>query len=316
MKIGLKSLRKFGGYICAALLLCSLILMNPASALSSIEAKGNVAAEQSGSKNNGVYVARNLRTGEITVTEPQARARQKASELKPHIPEGLEIAQPSKNIIGEDNRIEVTNVDAFPNSAVVYLEIEYQDGTTVNGSGAFVGDTMILTAGHNVYEPEYGWAKSITAKPGGSASSFETASAVSVASTFGWVDESDKLTTYEYGLIEVDKRLNAGMFGLASLTDETLSNAVLMHLGYSGDKPEGTLWSSHGVAGKMTAEWFKHTMDTTEGNSGGPIMQQTELSFIVGVHYGNVVGDNDYNIAARVNQRMIDFVTTYLPPAE
>lgn len=316
MKNRVNSLRKLGSCVCAALLLCSMILMNPASALSPTEAMGNKATGQTDNISNEAYISRNLRTGEITVTEPAARHRQKAREVKPYIPEGLEIAQPPKNIIGEDNRIEVTDVNAFPYSAVVHLEIEYQDGTQAKGTGAFVGETLILTAGHIVYEPEHGWVSSVTAKPGGSASSFETASAVSAASTLGWVTDPTSVSVYEYGLIEVDKKLNAGMFGLASLTDETLSEVVLMHLGYSGDKPDGSLWSSHGVAGSKTSEWFKHTMDSVSGNSGGPIMQQTDLSYIVGVHYGNIVGDDDYNIAARVNQRVIDFVTTYLPPAE
>lgn len=310
-------IRGAGICLCAAFLLCSTLLTYPSGALSeaSFDARAAMGDEtvrllENASKD--AYVKKDLKTGEITVAEPDPGSAKNVKEITPHVPDGLETADPqrpgTKAIIGEDNRVQVPSVDVFPFSAVALLKIEFEDGTTSAGTGAFVGDNLLLTAGHIVYGPDSGWVTSVTVYPGGTSSRFGSTTAVSVASFNGWV--SDYEFYYEYGLIEVADCLQAGSFGLADLTDDSLAESVLTHYGYPGDKDEGTLWHSAGLAIDYYPEWFEHDMDAVGGQSGGPIVQQTAPTFITGVHLGQLTTDS--NFAARVNKKVIAFVTNFL----
>lgn len=317
MKIRKYLLRGVGMCLCAALLLCSSILIYPSGALGEAPfdaraAMGEETVKLLESASKDAYVKRDLATGEVTVTEPDPGAAKNVKMINPRIPDGLESADPqkpgTKAIIGDDDRVQAPSVDVFPFSAVVLLKVEFQDGTIAAGSGAFVGDNLILTAGHVVYGASQGWVTSVTAYPGGTLSSFGSTTAVSVSSFNGWI--SDLELNYEYGLVEVADCLHAGAFGLADITDESLNESVLTHYGFPIDKDEGTLWHSAGVAVDYYPEWFEHDMDTVSGQSGGPIVQQTAPTFITGVHLGKLTDGANY--AARINKKVIAFVTSYI----
>ena len=310
-------LRGVGMCLCAALVICSSRLIYPSGALGEAPFDARAAMGQETVKllegaSKDAYVKRDLATGEVTVTEPDPGAAKNVKMISPSIPDGLESVDPqkpgTKAIIGDDGRVQAPSVDVFPFSAVVQLKIEFQDGTTSAGTGAFVGDNLILTAGHIVYDPSIGWVTSVTAYPGGTSSSFGSTTAVSVASFNGWV--SDYEFYYEYGLIEVADCLQAGSFGLSDITDDSLRDSVLTHYGFPGDKDEGTLWHSAGVAVDYYPDWFEHDMDAAGGQSGGPIVQQTAPTFITGVHLGQLT--NDSNFAARINKKVIAFITSYI----
>jgi V8-like Glu-specific endopeptidase len=62
---------------------------------------------------------------------------------------------------------EITDRTAFPNSAIVYVEVQYRDGFRARGSGTIVGVNDVLTAMHVVYQPDHGgWATGIFVSPG------------------------------------------------------------------------------------------------------------------------------------------------------
>lgn len=254
-------------------------------------------------------------TGTITVNEPSISATKTAMEIEPNIPEGLDVAIPSiseRSVVGGngtgDQRIQITNVNAYPYCAVAYLEITYDDNATGTASGAFVGSTTILTAGHVVYDQDHGWAKSITVYPGGLNSSFSSSTTSSVASVNGWVNDADP--GYDYGIITISSSLGTGNFGTHSLSNADLSGADIYNYGYPGDKTAGTLWYCAGDVGTVYTRRFLHSADTYYGNSGGPVVKQNDYTYIIGVHSSQY--NANYNAATRITSSVVSFVQDYL----
>ena len=70
-------------------------------------------------------------------------------------------------IIGSDNRVLVGDTTIYPYSAVVRVEVDFNgDGIfEVAGSGAMIGANDVLTAGHLLWNPDYGFAKNIMVVP-------------------------------------------------------------------------------------------------------------------------------------------------------
>lgn len=254
-------------------------------------------------------------TGTITVNEPTALMTRNIADIEPYIPEGLEIATPSastRSVVGGngsgDQRREITNVNAYPYCAVAYLEITYADNATGSASGAFVGPTTILTAGHVVYDQDHGWARSITVHPGGLDSNFSSSTTSSVSSVNGWVNDAN--LEYDYGVITISSSLGTGNFGTRSLTTSNLSGADIYNYGYPGDKDDGTLWYCVGDVGTVYTRRFLHSADTYYGNSGGPVVKQDDYTYIVGIHSSQ--NDSNYNAATRVTSSVVSFVQDYL----
>ena len=70
-------------------------------------------------------------------------------------------------IIGTDDRILVSDTTIYPYSAVVRVAVDFNgDGIfDTAGSGAMIGANDVLTAGHLLWNPQYGFAKNIMVMP-------------------------------------------------------------------------------------------------------------------------------------------------------
>lgn len=89
----------------------------------------------------------------------------KTEELKEESSEADK--QANRIVIGKDNRMPVNNTRVFPYSACVFLVVEYHNGESMCGSGSMITPTKVLTAGHILYEKQYGYgyAKKIRVCP-------------------------------------------------------------------------------------------------------------------------------------------------------
>lgn len=254
-------------------------------------------------------VSRDPNTGETIVTEREAITSEPLS-TEPYFPDNGEIAPPPSEligpeaIIGDDNRRQITNVNTYPYRAITLLEVTYENGATAFGSGAFVSDTAILTAGHVIYSQKHGWANSVKVIPGGTGSNQSTATTSDVVSVNGWVRDGD--WDYDYGIVRIARSLGTGHFGTRSLSNSNLSNKAIYNYGYPSDKTYGTLWYDTGTTGTLWTRRFLHNADTMPGNSGGPVVLQSDYEYIVGVH--SDAYNSNYNIATRVTNEVVDFV--------
>ena len=99
-------------------------------------------------------------------------------------------------------------VNDYPNCATVEIVATFPGGGTLRGSGAFIGPKGILTAGHIVYQEDYGIAESITIYPGGSNSDYSPLEKDEIYISLDWYskEKDDK----DYAVITVTEKAGAG----------------------------------------------------------------------------------------------------------
>lgn len=315
MKRQTKLLRILGCCVLTAMLLMSANMLAPSYALNSGSpfsaraAMGEDVVKMLNGASKEAYVTRDS-SGKVTVTEPNEKELKEVREILPYVPEGLKVAEPpqtgSKDIIGDDDRVEITDVNAFPFSAIASIEVTYQDGSTAKGTASFVSNTALITAGEIIYSSISGWADTIMVYPGGLNSSFGSGEADSVTVFNGWIGNSD--ANYNFGLIKIEESLDTGHFGVVMHEDENLDGHVVTNYAYPFDKDEGTLWHSAGVVSSVTPPRFLHDADAAYGDEGSPLIKQPNHDQIVGIHGGD--SDSDHNFAFRITQRVLNFITS------
>ena len=259
-------------------------------------------------------VSYNQETGLTTVTELKDKTGLD-TQTEPYIPQGLEVAVPEPNIspfgvIGNDNRSQITNVNVYPYSTMVYLEINFGNGKIAPGTGTLVGNNLILTAGHCVYFEGLGWAQSIVVKPGGSLSSFSSVTTSDIHSVVGWVNNLDD--DYDYGVIRVSSNIgqDTGYLGTRSYSsNSSLNGKDIYQYGYPLDKSAGTLWYDTGTISSVSARRFNHNADTVGGNSGGPVVLTSDWQYIVGIHTQQE--NSNYNSATRIVTDIINYLNGF-----
>lgn len=262
-------------------------------------------------------VSFDLETGEIILEEYEEPVRNISDDgeygIEPYCPEGLESVDDSgistHEIIGSnDRRQQITSVNLFPYCAIAYLEFTYADGTKGTGTGAFVGDKTILTAGHCVYEPDHGKALSARAIPGGYLSKYSPIPATDVKSVNGWVN--DKNFDYDYGIVKLSSSPGVGNFGIKAENKSNLQAKYMYCYGYPHDKQTGTLWYDKGIISIVDTLQFSHSAGTKRGQSGGPVVLLSDIDCIVGIH-SHFDGINS-NRATRITNEIINFVNRHI----
>lgn len=257
---------------------------------------------------DNAIVERNLLTGEVKIIEPENNQTMfqylNISNTEPIIPDGVEIAPPPstpRNII-DGTRSRITNVNTYPYCAMAYLSANYPNGTA-KGSGAFIGETALLTAAHVINHPEGGYSTSMTVYPGGTGSKFGSTVAVKSYTPVQW--DRDYSETYDYGIVVVAKDLGVGAFGTRAEPNANLTNKNVWAYGYPGDKPVGQLWYDSGsISSSISTRTFRYSADAVAGDSGGPVVLQSGYLYIVGIVSKNY--SSSYNQAMRVTSDVVD----------
>ena len=186
----------------------------------------------------------------------------------------------AENVQGSDDRIFVSDTTAFPFRAVVKVELDFDGDGSYDyvGSGAMIGSNDVLTAGHNLYDPDLGFVKGVRVTPGlaGSSEPFGSAYAKTVTVPTEYVTSGASFD-YDIGVINLSTDIGdtTGWFGceantVASITDTSvnlagypadLANGQYMYRAY--DDIDGTLGS--------TRIYYDGALDSAGGMSGGPV---------------------------------------------
>ncbi len=223
----------------------------------------------------------------------------------------------SQNVLGADERVQVTNTSAFPFSAIVFLGLYDDLGFFVGHcSGTIVGPNSVLTAAHCLYD-ETGWVRDIRVVPGrnGAAEPFGFQWGVDWWVPDEWYANPGDVE-FDWGIITLaDSALStmAGSFNIASHLTSTLQRPDYQPamIGYPGDKSLGTMWMGAKPAFlSATDTHLLHEIDTFSGQSGSAIFSvnfdQYFLGYISAIHTN---GATSFNFGRRVTSEVIQDLT-------
>jgi V8-like Glu-specific endopeptidase len=208
-------------------------------------------------------------------------------------------------VIGQDDRIRITNTNAIPWRWICSLLITARDGSRWIGTGWLAGPRLVVTAGHCVFmRTRGGWARSIEVIPGrnGAVRPFGSAISSNFRSVAGWTLSNDR--RFDYGAIILPPNQaygnQLGCFGFANLSDASLANLLVNTAGYPGDKPAGTMWWHARRITRVEPRVFYYNIDTAGGQSGSAVWRLINgRRQAVGIHTNGALTGNS---ATRITQ--------------
>lgn len=222
-------------------------------------------------------------------------------------------------VIGPDDRVEVTNTEAYPWRCICSLRINAADGRSFIGTGWLVSPRVVLTAGHCVYMHDAGgWPTSIEVIPGrrGTHMPYGSVTTNVVRSVRGWTESRD--SDFDYGAILLPEGNRygdqLGWLGYSTRTDSELETGVVNLSGYPGDKPSGTQWFHSLAVDNHTDKKFTYQIDTFGGQSGAPVWQLLSDGgrYGVGIHTSGHLSGNS---ATRINSEVFDNIVNWIGQA-
>jgi V8-like Glu-specific endopeptidase len=237
---------------------------------------------------------------------------------RPHAPIPSGVA--AESIVDTDNRRRITNTSQFPFSAIAALDITARDGSHWMGTGWFISERTLITAGHCVYIHDArfpaaeGWVKSILVIPGRNGTGDDSeplgkAATSDVQSVNGWV--TDASAESDYGAIFLpDSTLGAraGQFTIGAFGDDDLWRLTLNIAGYPGDKTgveKQTMWFDAQALRGVTPRQLFYDVDTVGGQSGAPVyVMDGDKRVAVAVHAYGTGGAVASNSGTRITDEV------------
>jgi glutamyl endopeptidase len=222
-----------------------------------------------------------------------------------------------KDILGStDRRVPIADSTAYPNRAITAIDIYFSNGQQQLCTGFFYSPGTIATAGHCVYDStKGGWITAAVVYPGRSGANlpYGSCDATEADSVVGWVNSTDY--RYDYGALKLDCSAGdtVGWFGLY-WQPTTLQAEPITITGYPAEKiPAYTQWSMSGqIALDLPFPYFYYDIDTTGGQSGSPLDDQTDIGgfgsdVAIGIHIlGRTSFQPNFNAGNRLSQESFD----------
>jgi V8-like Glu-specific endopeptidase len=223
-----------------------------------------------------------------------------------------------ETVHGDDNRVQVQETDKYPYRINASLLITARDGSQWIGTGWFISNRTLITAGHCVYITNSGvpgrdgWVKTIQVMPGRNGANLPFGSVTSSRfwSVKGWADSGDE--NYDYGaiIISTDVGKTVGTIGYGSFEDSDLVSKAANVTGYPGDKPSGTLWYDSKEIANVSPTKVIYDIDTAGGQSGACVyvINKDGERIAVAVHaYGGPVTNSGTRICPPVYQNLTNW---------
>jgi V8-like Glu-specific endopeptidase len=206
----------------------------------------------------------------------------------------------SRDVVGQDNRVQVSNTTTYPYTTIGYLQMENKKGEVWSCTAALVGPKTVLTAAHCLYnhQEEGGWRDKFVFWPAVSGENnvpyggfdYDTAYVFQAFIT-DYDGTYDAVWRYDIGLLTFKDPIGDSLGWLGYTTGENTGDFQGNLVGYHDDKPAFTMWRStcNVLAENVSQVDFVHDCDFASGANGAPIYyydQQTKDRVVVGVNIG------------------------------
>jgi glutamyl endopeptidase len=213
-----------------------------------------------------------------------------------------------ESVIGGDDRTAIADTTQIPWRFICALRIRFGDGAEFVGTGWFIGEKTVMTAGHCVFVHDHGgFPDAIEVIPGldRSARPFRSAVGRRFRAPEGWIRSAD--TNVDYGAIVLDEPLGrrTGFFSFGALSDAQLRSTDANISGYPADRDQASRQYFHArtIAAVNPRRLF-YDIDTFGGQSGSPIFLNVDGRRIaVGVH---TTGGSRSNSGTRITREVFD----------
>lgn len=220
------------------------------------------------------------------------------------IPE--ETVQPY-TIFGSDDRIKVTDTSSTPHSAIAHL-VGDRNGS-YQGTAWMISANAAVTAAHCVYDYTSGSymqnGKVYPGKKGGFLFSnpYGSAKIKEIHISSNYIQNGSTSSRYDWAVIVLDENIGdkSGYLGF-KFVPRSMTGMSVTVCGYP--------WEDKNYQYKMTGNisdcddyFILYNMDTSEGQSGGPIYSDTNE--VVGMI---IEGDTSHNIGIRIYSQLFDYL--------
>lgn len=196
-------------------------------------------------------------------------------------------------VIGKDERELVNSTNVFPYCAIAMLSITYENSSLLyRGTGFFINEDTLLTAGHNLYNHSVEVGES---KPLGKMTSMKIYPAynnglgryggtewTAVFYPTSWLDE--KNDSADYGIIKIEDPIGfkTGRFSLSIYPSLNVNYTISGYPVYVNNSKTNQQWKKSGKLTSITDYLLSYKIDTSGGQSGSPIFDN--YNRVIGIH--------------------------------
>ena len=214
--------------------------------------------------------------------------------------------------VGINASVRIDPMTSPPYNWIARLEIDF-GADPISGSGFKISlpdmkYTVVVTAGHCIYNKDFGFARKITATfPDKEPVIIESSARRKFFSVHPkYINHQD--SDYDYGFILLDGNSDDGFGWSTEMTSEDLNNCIVTVCGFPEDKPKGSMWITGGEISRATDRHILYGSSTTSGQSGSPVYTNGRGAWMVVAVHTSINPQTSQGFGVRLVFQMISHI--------